>query len=151
MKVLVLAPILLQALAFFVDEFHFHHKRGLPKWEVIGHPLDTLTVLSVYLFAALTTYSTSNLYLFLALGFFSTLFITKDEFVHNELCSKGEDWLHSILFVLHPIVFFSIGYLWYTNQKTFIWGQLILTITLLLYQIIYWGFYDTRNKQQSLS
>ncbi|TDJ04673.1 MAG: hypothetical protein E2O68_07810 [Deltaproteobacteria bacterium] len=151
MKLLILIPIILQGFSFFIDEFYYHHKRGLPKWEVIGHPLDTLTVMSVYAFAALTTFSTTNLYIFLALGIFSSLFITKDEFVHSELCSAGEDWLHSILFVLHPMVFFSIGYLWYTNDKMIIWGQLILTISLLLYQIIYWGFYATGNKQRSLS
>ena len=77
MKIIILIPIILQGISFFIDEFYFHHKRGLPKWEVIGHPLDTLTVMSVYAFAALTTYSTTNLYIFLALGIFSSLFITE--------------------------------------------------------------------------
>jgi len=83
MKILIFIPIILQGICFFIDEFYYHHQRGLPKWEIIGHPLDTLTVMSVYLFAALTTYSTTNLYVFLALGIFSSLFITKDEFVHS--------------------------------------------------------------------
>ena len=43
-------PFFLQGLAIFFDEFYFHHRRGLGKWEKVGHPLDTLTVLMAYLF-----------------------------------------------------------------------------------------------------
>jgi len=26
-----------------VDEFYFHRRRGLPRWERLAHPLDTMT------------------------------------------------------------------------------------------------------------
>ena len=31
----------------------------------------------------------------------------KDEFVHSELCEPAENWLHAVLFILHPICFLS--------------------------------------------
>ena len=37
-----------QAALMMVDELHFHRRRGLPRWERIGHPLDTATVLVCY-------------------------------------------------------------------------------------------------------
>ena len=38
----------LQGLAMLVDELLFHRRRGLPRWERIGHPIDTLSVLACY-------------------------------------------------------------------------------------------------------
>ncbi len=45
---LLLLPVLMQGLAMFVDEFVFHRRRGLPRWERLGHPLDTLMVALCY-------------------------------------------------------------------------------------------------------
>ena len=38
-------PLAVQTIAMLVDEGYFHRKRGLGRWERVGHPLDTLTVL----------------------------------------------------------------------------------------------------------
>ncbi len=43
---LLLAPLAVQGIAMAVDELHFHRRRGLGRWERLGHPLDTLTVLA---------------------------------------------------------------------------------------------------------
>src|SRR6185295_1334290 len=45
---MVVIPIALQGLAMAVDELWFHRRRGLPRWERLGHPLDTLTVALCY-------------------------------------------------------------------------------------------------------
>ncbi|HWU42647.1 MAG TPA: hypothetical protein VN132_04380, partial [Bdellovibrio sp.] len=45
---------ILQGSIMLIDEFFFHHKRGLPRWERIGHPLDTITVLTCLLFLYFT-------------------------------------------------------------------------------------------------
>jgi hypothetical protein len=44
----LLIPVALQMLCMTLDEFYFHWQRELPRWERLGHPLDTLTVLGCY-------------------------------------------------------------------------------------------------------
>src|SRR5262249_37133344 len=92
-------PIGLQAAAQGCDEFYFHRRRDLPRWERIGHPLDTLTI--VLCLAWLLAGGSLTGYIALAIG--STLFVTKDEGVHTKHCGAGEHWLHAMLFALHPI------------------------------------------------
>jgi hypothetical protein len=41
MKYLLLLPPIVQAITMFVDEFYFHFALGQPRWERMGHPLDT--------------------------------------------------------------------------------------------------------------
>ena len=155
---LLLSPFLIQAGLMFFDEFYFHHKRGLPLWERIGHPLDTLTVIACFGFLLANTYTSSNLTIYIGLVIFSSIFITKDEFIHHENSVAKEQWLHSVLFVVHPIIFtISILY-WFDPSipggpltesilninefaifKKFIQGQIVLTIIFLSYQILYWS------------
>jgi len=83
MVLLLLLPALLQMLAMAVDEFVFHRRRGLPRWERLGHPLDTLTAAACYGWLAFAPPSeSSTLGVYVGLCAFSCLFITKDEFVH---------------------------------------------------------------------
>ena len=60
-------PLALQALAMLVDELHFHRQRGLPRWERLGHPLDTLSVLACYALTLVAAPSDENLALYAAL------------------------------------------------------------------------------------
>lgn len=132
-------PFVLQGLAIMIDEFYFHHQRGLGAWERIGHPLDTLTVLAGYLFLIFNSYSEKNLYIFVGLSAFSCLFVTKDEFVHAELCRPSEHWLHAVLFVLHPLCFLSAALLWKNQMGDGVLRvQSLILTTFILYQIIYW-------------
>jgi 2-polyprenyl-6-hydroxyphenyl methylase/3-demethylubiquinone-9 3-methyltransferase len=117
----------------------FHRKRGLPRWERIGHPLDTLTLITCLVWLLATTPSQATLTVYIVLAAFSTLFVTKDEFVHAKLCSGGEQWLHSVLFILHPIVLFAFGNLWWLGYESPLVGQLVVTIAFMTYQIVYWS------------
>lgn len=152
MLFLIFTPFVLLAMAMFVDEFYFHHKRGLPKWERLGHPVDTLTVIAVYLFALFSTFSETNVVLFVLGSLFSTLFVTKDEFIHSEKCDSKEIWLHAVLFGLHPLQFVSAAFIWaqrdgvisflpidVTLSKTFLISQTALLIVFFLYQLLYWN------------
>jgi 2-polyprenyl-6-hydroxyphenyl methylase/3-demethylubiquinone-9 3-methyltransferase len=140
MIVYCLIPIVLQGVVMVVDEGWFHRARGLPRWERIGHPLDTLTlVLCLGWLVATTPESPVALPVYVGLAIFSTLFVTKDEGVHAKLCSPGEQWLHAILFVLHPIVLAAFGYLWWTGAVGLLVGQLGITIAFMAYQVIYWN------------
>lgn len=135
---------LLQGSLMAVDEFYFHHKRGLKKWERIGHPLDTLTVIACYLFVLLVPYETQAMPIYVSLVIFSSLFITKDEFVHAQECSPTEHWLHAMLFVIHPIVLGVVGWLWIQgSDRPLLWIQLGITSAFLLYQTVYWSFHET--------
>jgi hypothetical protein len=138
---LLLVPALLQMLAMALDEFVFHRKRGLPRWERLGHPLDTLTAALCYGWLVATPPSRPHaLAVYVALCAFSCLFITKDEFVHARLCEPLETWLHAVLFVLHPIVFFSFGLIWQFGTKAWLLKvELCLTVALFFHQLVYWS------------
>jgi hypothetical protein len=139
---LLLAPALLQALVIGVDEGYFHHRRGLPRWERLGHPLDTGTVALGFAFLAVATPRPGTLAAYVALAAASCLFITKDEPVHARLCTPGEHWLHALLFVLHPLVFVGFGVLWWQGGHAgLIVAQLALTLVFLAYQVVYWNLF----------
>jgi hypothetical protein len=133
-----LLPLGLQALAMLVDELHFHRRRGLPRWERIGHPLDTLTLLACYAVAIGWSPTPTALATYAGLGVFSCLFVTKDEWVHARLATSGEHWLHALLFVAHPVVLAAIAWLWIDGEHAIIWTQAGLTLAFGMYQAIYW-------------
>lgn len=158
----ILLPMIIQALATIVDEGYFHYQRGLPRWERIGHPLDTLTVMACFLFTQLMSPSPANLKLYLGLVVVSCLFVTKDEVVHTELCSVGEQWLHSLMLLLHPIILGLVGLIWYGQNLTslnlfttkelgqlhqLISAQLWCISLFCLYQIVYWNLLWKPKKQ----
>jgi hypothetical protein len=154
----LLLPFALQTVCMAVDEFYFHRQRTLPRWERFGHPMDTLTVLlcwSVVWFAPPTA---GFVALYAGLSIFSCLFVTKDEWVHKEVCPSGEQWLHALLFVLHPLLMISAGFFWlaiHTEnaavvsfgwiryegfESSFFAVNILLTLLFGLYQLIYWNF-----------
>jgi hypothetical protein len=144
---LILLPFFLQTAIIFFDEFHFHWKRGLPKWERIGHPLDTLSTLVCFAFVLFYPFNNFNLKIYCALAIFSCIFVTKDEFVHKECCPAAEQWLHALLFLNHPIVLILLGVLWSptfaqhaTAIQTFLWVQTVCVALFALYQTVYWNF-----------
>src|SRR4051812_22485242 len=98
---MVVIPFALQGLAMAVDEIWFHRRRGLPRWERVGHPLDTVTLVACVTWLVVTRPGDPTaLPIYIGLGIFSLLFVTKDEPVHARLCSAGEHWLHAVLFLL---------------------------------------------------
>jgi putative flippase GtrA len=136
-----------------VDELYFHWQRELPRWERIGHPLDTLTVLLCLGWVWFVPPSSTAVSIYLGLAFFSCVFVTKDEWVHHKYCSAGEHWIHALQFVFHTLVLLSVGLLWPAlHQQTIAWlhyegferalflSNLGLTFGFGLYQLIYWNF-----------
>ena len=141
-----------------VDEFVYHRRRGLGRWERLGHPIDTLAALLCLALAARTGFTSHRLAVFIGIGALSCLLITKDEFVHHRECTAGESWLHSLLFVLHPLVLLSAGAIWFLRAASpgarpdllagvdvhLVAGvldtQLVLVTAFFLYQVLYWSF-----------
>ena len=136
---LATVPLGMQALLTLSDEFYFHRRRGLPRWERIGHPLDTLTVLGCYAVALTLPLTAASLRTYMALAAFSCLFVTKDELVHAKYCDPFEHWVHALLFVLHPVVLASMGFLWQREARTLMLVQGGLTLAFGLYQTLYWN------------
>jgi hypothetical protein len=134
-------PALLQAIAMAVDEGWYHRRRGLPRWERLGHPVDTATVALCYgwLLLAEPT-SPHGLPVYIGLSILSCLVITKDEPIHARACTAGEMWLHAVLFVLHPIVLGGVGLIWWLGDDRWVIAvQLGLTAALLVHQLVYWS------------
>jgi hypothetical protein len=158
MNLVLCLPFASQGVLMLIDEFVYHRRRGLGRWERLGHPIDTLAVLLCLALAARTGFTSGRLAAFIGFGALSCLLITKDEFVHHRECTAGESWLHSLLFVLHPMVFLSAGTIWFLREAPpgtrplllagvdarLVAGvldmQLVLGAAFLLYQILYWSF-----------
>lgn len=147
MDFLLIIPFIVQALCIGIDESYFHIKRGLPKWERIGHPLDTLSVIACLLFVLWIPYSPFALKWYITLGIVSCLMITKDEWVHKHHCPAAEHWLHALLFVNHSLVLIATGLIWWGKWIThpesmhyFLGLQVALIAIFFLYQVIYWNF-----------
>lgn len=158
MWLLITLPFIIQLIVIGIDEGYFHLKRGLPKWERIGHPLDTLSVLLCFLFVLYIPFSSFALKSYIALAVFSCLFVTKDEFVHKHHCPASENWLHALLFLNHPVVLSALGLIWYAGSENrssnwlsnwlnqpellrqFLIVQTAGVFLFLLYQIVYWNF-----------
>lgn len=143
---LLLIPFTLQGLAMFFDEFYYHRKRGLPLWEILGHPADTVCFLACFLFLKNSQASVENAYIYMLLTAISCLIVTKDELIHCKLCSIGEMWLHSVLFILHSLTLISAGVLWWFAQDLGVEAkidqifliQCMVILAFMSYQILYW-------------
>lgn len=162
---LILCSFLVQTVAISADELYFHLKRGLPRWERIGHPLDTFSVVLCFLFVLIVPYSAVALKWYIGCALLSCALITKDEWVHKHHCPATEQWLHALLFINHPILLTALALLWpllsgqlsmewlipwqdYTSQlRAFLIAQTGLTATFMLYQIIYWNFIWQEKKE----
>jgi 2-polyprenyl-6-hydroxyphenyl methylase/3-demethylubiquinone-9 3-methyltransferase len=146
-------PFGLQGLAMGFDEFGFHHRRAVPLWEWLGHALDTAVFLACLAVPVLLPPAPSNLRLFGWMAAGSCLLITKDEFIHQRLCSGGEHWVHAVLFLLHPMVLVATACLWIVRSVAWaglpapsqvlasrmLLGQAVLVAGFLVFQILYWS------------
>jgi 2-polyprenyl-6-hydroxyphenyl methylase/3-demethylubiquinone-9 3-methyltransferase len=106
-------PLALQGLAMGVDEFGFHRRRRVPRWEWLGHMVDTTGFLACLAIPLSLPPGASGLRWYLGCAAGSCLLITKDEFAHQRLCNGAEHWLHAALFILHPMVLATVGVLWF--------------------------------------
>lgn len=151
----LVVPFFAQMAAMGFDEFYFHYRRELPRWERLGHPIDTLTVLVCYGWILLVPPGRPAVAVYIALAAISCLMVTKDEPVHSRYCGSGEQWLHALLFLLHPLVLIAAGLLWpaaheaerrlpwiqyHGYERVFLALGISGTALFALYQLIYWNF-----------
>jgi hypothetical protein len=150
----LIIPFALQMTSMAFDELYYHRRRDFPRWERLGHPLDTATVLACFAWVLFKSPDSSSIGVYVALCVLSCLFVTKDEPVHSRFCDAGEQWLHAVLFLLHPLVLLSAGLLWpaasgsgrsapwlrYEGyERALMLGVSGMTLVFGLYQLIYWN------------
>lgn len=143
MTSLLIGAICLQGLLVAFDEFYFHWRRNLPRWERLGHPLDSVSLLMPVGLLAFFNKTPLIESLYGILGILSCLCITKDEWIHRKYSEPGESWVHSLLFVLHPAVLLS-GYFSWGSSPFVIKGFFFSILAFGIYQIIFWNFYADR-------
>jgi 2-polyprenyl-6-hydroxyphenyl methylase/3-demethylubiquinone-9 3-methyltransferase len=134
-------PFVGVTLLMALDEFVFHHRRGLKRWEALGHPVDTASVLALLALAAFGEPTFGLQLLFLGGAVFSCVLITKDEWVHVRECAAGEQQLHALLFILHPVLLFGVHALWVSGDASavrFLRLQTLGVGLFGLYQLLYW-------------
>jgi 2-polyprenyl-6-hydroxyphenyl methylase / 3-demethylubiquinone-9 3-methyltransferase len=133
------AAVAAQGLALLADEV-CHRRRGLPRWERIGHPIDTASVAACLVWLlAMPPGDTAAVPGYVALAALSCLLVTKDEAVHARECTAREHWLHAVLFVLHPIVLGAAALAWWHGHTALVAVQLAITLGVLGYQAVYWN------------
>ena len=129
-----------QGAAMGFDELVFHRERGLPRWERWGHPIDTLSVLLCLGTALVLPARQPWTGIYFGLAIFSCLCVTKDEWIHVTLCKPAEQWLHALLFLLHPVLLWTIYSLWRTGEGIiFLRIETSLCAIFMLYQILHWN------------
>ena len=126
-----------QGALMMVDENWFHRRRDLPRWERIGHPVDTAVFLAALGWACLAPRSPANVAVFAGLSVASCLIITKDEWIHAGRCSGGEQWVHAVLFVIHPVALLGANAIWAAGAP--LWPVAACVAALGFYQAIYWN------------
>lgn len=142
--ILFLVVSSLQGILMIIDEGYFHRKRGLPKWEKWGHPLDTLTVIFSFSILSFFSQNSTTEILFWTSFVFSCIFVVKDEIIHYKVCEPGEMLLHGFLFILHPITLYC-GYLLWGVEPLLLKMFTFLLLGFFLYQVIYWSNVKNEN------
>ncbi len=134
-----LAVLILQATLMAVDELCFHRRRDLPRWERIGHPIDTASVLGCFVLALVLEPTRGAVTGYALLSVLSCVLVTKDEFVHAARCAPAEHWLHAALFVLHPLLLIAGAVLWFEGARWILAAQTLATFAFGVYQAVYWN------------
>lgn len=116
----LVAAFSLQGGLLLIDEFHFHRQRGLGLWERVGHPIDNLLLFLPLVFAFFRKpESDTARWIYFGFSALSCLLITKDEWVHTRECRASENWLHALLFVLHPVALGTGAWAWIQTGTSF--------------------------------
>lgn len=139
MKSLFTVAALLQGALILVDELVFHRKRGLPRWERIGHPVDSVSFLIPLGILLFLNPSDAVKALYVASAAFSCLCVTKDEWIHHSRTSPAENWIHSALFILHPTILIA-GYASWEDPSPLLPYQFAAVAGFTIYQLAYWNY-----------
>ncbi len=129
----------IQGMLLMYDDIVLHQRRGLPRWERIGHPIDTFFfALPIGLAAWKGSETSASVYGGLAL--LSCLVILKDEWVHVGRINALEATIHAALFVIHPVTLYMAWQLAKTGQTLGLLLAWTALVCVVVFQIIHWNF-----------
>lgn len=138
----VIAPtcvLAVQGTLSLLDEALFHRWRVLGRTESWSHVFDTGFFALTISMPAFLTPTKTRLALFVLGALISSVGITKDNWIHERECSPGEQWIHSLLFVLHPLVLATLAWLWLEQKNPELRGACFLgALAGVTYQFTYW-------------
>ena len=138
---LIAIAIGLQGFCLIFDEFVFHWRRDLPRWERIGHPIDSLVFLAALAIPALFEAHTDLIkILYAVVAIASCVCVTKDEWVHLKFASAPEQHLHGLMFLLHSAILVLVWNAWKGGYFQLPAAMLLPIAAFSFYQLIYWNF-----------
>lgn len=139
------------------DEWVFHRRRGLRLWERVSHPMDAVIWAIALAWLLFIPPGPRAAWIYVVLLLLSSLLITKDEWIHARECCGEEQWLHALLFILHPTLLIVGGApswgLWPILHsaapvaelaRLALGVQIVLALSFAGYQIVYW-----RNRRRN--
>ncbi|HXT01524.1 MAG TPA: bifunctional 2-polyprenyl-6-hydroxyphenol methylase/3-demethylubiquinol 3-O-methyltransferase UbiG [Elusimicrobiota bacterium] len=129
----------LQAALMLVDERVFHRDRGLGEWESWGHVADSAFFAAALAPAALLAPGRGAMIAYAVLAVASTLLVTKDEWIHARECDGAENWIHALLFSLHPCVLIAVGALWARGEGAVLRAS--LPVAVAGWCLFQWGWW----------
>ncbi|MCB0392744.1 MAG: hypothetical protein KDD58_15750 [Bdellovibrionales bacterium] len=142
--------IILHVIIFHIDEYYFHRKRVLCRKEVLGMFLDGALYLPPLIIASFTSHSPFWKTTFITFSILSCISISKNEWFYNSDLTRPERWVHSLLYILHPILLYSFYQSWVDNyfvQNLNFWMVQIIYlgfgVKTLTHQLIYWNYLRT--------
>ena len=129
-----------------IDEHIFHKKRGINKIELWNALFDMALFIAPIFIALFTKFSYWWEKVFIAFCMASCLSIAKNELFYKGLDVK-ERLVHSLLYVLHPVILYAYYISWQTNyfdHHYYVWltqlAFMLLGIQSITYRIIYWNY-----------
>ena len=137
---LIAIAIGLQGFCLIFDEFVFHWRRDLPRWERLGHPIDSLAFLAALAIPALWEAQSDLVKIVYGIvAMVSCLCVTKDEGVHLKLATAREQHLHGLMFLLHSAILVLIWNAWKNGNFQLPAAMLFPIAAFSVYQIVYWN------------
>jgi hypothetical protein len=97
-------------LILFIDEFAFHRRKGLA--ERRSQALDTFWMAACAGVVSFVEYGDMPRLVFGGLSLISMIWMTRNQFEHARHATPGEHYLHSLQFVLHPILLITLMAVW---------------------------------------
>lgn len=129
----------MQGILLLYDDVVLHRRRGLPRWERAGHPIDAFFFslpIAIAAFGGPTTPSG----VYWTLSFLSCIIILKDEWVHVGRIGALEATIHAALFVIHPVTLVAAWRLAQTGETLGLVLAWIALLGVVSFQTIYWNF-----------
>jgi hypothetical protein len=128
-----------QGMLLMYDDIVLHQRRGLPRWERIGHPIDAF-FFSLPIGIAAWKGSETSPAVYGGLSLLSCMIILKDEWIHVGRIKALEATIHAALFVIHPVTLYAAWELAKTGQTIGLLLAWVALMSVFAFQIIHWNF-----------